>query len=678
MRPGAPTRTELTLPPLSRFADVDESLPGSSSRPLHLHFRALVEGMADAVYLVDTSGICIYANPAVGELLGHDPRALIGTDIHTVVHHSHADGSGYPKTACPIYRTAATGVACEVSDEVLWRVDGTPLLVDYRTRPLYANGRLAGGVATFSDATVRRDAVAQLTGILDTAGDAVVGVDDEGVVTDWNRAAVTLLGWSGDEAVGRAAVDLIAPERHRDAYARRLDALSGVPDRRFPHGPVELVTRRKDGQEITLELTIGRLRSAERPLCHFILRDVTERQATARSLERSEELHRLLTEQSADLITRHALDGRFLYVSPASDMLLGLAPVDLVGRNALELVHPDDLATLSAHVTGADIPDRVELTVRLRHRDGHWVWAEAVLTALRSEDGTVELQAHTRDITDRQLRDAEFQQASRLESVGRLAAGLAHEINTPIQFVGDNARFLAECCEDLVQLVLQYRELLGSSDSVAVPELRERARQAEEQVEFGYLQAEFPTAITQTLDGIDRINAIVRAMRTFSDPSEDAQDYGDLNDALQVTLVVARHRLDSVADVHVELADLPPVQFHIADLKQAFLNLLMNAADAIEETGRRGTISVVTSVDGGDVTVSVADTGPGIPDDVLPKIFDPFFTTKVVGKGAGQGLAVARSVVQDGHGGALLVSSQPGQGTTFSIRLPIHGLSRSE
>jgi PAS domain S-box-containing protein len=666
------------LSPLSRFADIDESLPGSSSGPLDLHFRALVEGMAEAVYLVDTSGICIYANPAVGELLGHDPLALIGTDIHALVHHSHSDGSRYAKAACPIYRTAATGVACEVSDEVLWRVDGTPLLVDYRTRPLYANGRLAGGVVTFADATVRRDAVAQLTGILDIAGDAVIGVDDEGVVTDWNRAAVTLLGWPGEEAVGRAAVDLIAPERHRDDYASRFDALHGAPDRHFPHGPVELVVRREDGQEITLELTVGRLSWAERPLFHFILRDVTERQATARSLEKSEALHRLLTEQSADLISRHALDGRFLYVSPASDVLLGLAPADLVGRNVLELVHPDDLPTLSPRGTGADIPDRVELTVRLRHRDGHWVWAEAVLTALRSEDGTVELQAHTRDITDRQLRDAEFQQASRLESVGRLAAGLAHEINTPIQFVGDNARFLAECCDDLVQLVLQYRELLGSSDSVSAPELQERARQAEEQVEFGYLQAEIPSAITQTLEGIDRVHAIVRAMRIFSDPSEAAQVYGDLNDALRATLVVARNQLDSVADVHVELADLPPVQFHAVDLNRAFLNLLVNAADAIEETGRRGTISVVTSVDGGEVIVSVGDTGPGIPDDVLPKIFDPFFTTKVVGKGAGQGLAVARSIVQDGHGGALLVSSRPGQGSTFSIRLPIHGLSRSE
>jgi two-component system NtrC family sensor kinase len=213
---------------------------------------------------------------------------------------------------------------------------------------------------------------------------------------------------------------------------------------------------------------------------------------------------------------------------------------------------------------------------------------------------------------------------------------------------------------------------------VSAPELQERARQAEEQVEFGYLQAEIPSAITQTLEGIDRVHAIVRAMRIFSDPSEAAQVYGDLNDALRATLVVARNQLDSVADVHVELADLPPVQFHAVDLNRAFLNLLVNAADAIEETGRRGTISVVTSVDGGEVIVSVGDTGPGIPDDVLPKIFDPFFTTKVVGKGAGQGLAVARSIVQDGHGGALLVSSRPGQGSTFSIRLPIHGLSRSE
>jgi signal transduction histidine kinase len=128
----------------------------------------------------------------------------------------------------------------------------------------------------------------------------------------------------------------------------------------------------------------------------------------------------------------------------------------------------------------------------------------------------------------------------------------------------------------------------------------------------------------------------------------------------------------------VELAELPPVRCNVIDLNLAFLNLVVNASDAIAETGRRGTISVATSVDGDHVTASISDTGAGIPEDVLPKIFDPFFTTKGVGRGTGQGLALARAVVQEGHGGTLLVTSRPGSGSTFTIRLPITGLPQPE
>jgi signal transduction histidine kinase len=304
------------------------------------------------------------------------------------------------------------------------------------------------------------------------------------------------------------------------------------------------------------------------------------------------------------------------------------------------------------------------------------VWVESVLSALSSEDGTIEVQAHTRDITDRQVREAELQQASRLEALGRLSAGLAHEINTPIQFVGDNTRFLAESCRDLLRMVLVYRDLLTSPEPLSLAERQARARQAEERGEIDYLQAEIPSAIAQTLEGIDRVATIVRAMRAFSDPGQSERVDADLNEVLRATVTAAGHQVSPVADVRVELADLPPVRCNVADLSQALLNLIANAADAIEETGQRGTITVVTSLDGGHVTVSICDTGAGIPDDVLPKIFDPFFTTKSLGKGLGQGLTFVRAVVQEGHGGSLLVDSEPGSGSTFTIRLPVAGTVR--
>jgi signal transduction histidine kinase len=304
------------------------------------------------------------------------------------------------------------------------------------------------------------------------------------------------------------------------------------------------------------------------------------------------------------------------------------------------------------------------------------VWIEAMPSVLRDAAGAVEeIQVYSRNVTDRRAREAQSQQDSKLESLGRLSAGLAHEINSPIQFVGDNARFLAEAYQDLIRIVLFYRGLLDSPDPMGWEERREQMRVAEEGIEFDYLQTEIPSAVAQTLQGIERVSTIVRAMKTFSHPGHQEQVPADLNEALTATVTVTRHQVNSVADLQLDLAELPPVRCNIADLNQVFLNLIVNAADAIADTGEPGVIGVTSSLDGNHVLIAISDTGGGIPDDVRSKIFDPFFTTKDVGRGSGQGLPLVRAVVQEGHAGSLTVDTTVGSGTTFTIRLPIEGKS---
>jgi two-component system NtrC family sensor kinase len=223
-----------------------------------------------------------------------------------------------------------------------------------------------------------------------------------------------------------------------------------------------------------------------------------------------------------------------------------------------------------------------------------------------------------------------------------------------------------------------YRGLLDTSNPIGWEERQARVREAEASIDFDYLEKEIPSAVAQTLEGIERVSTIVRAMKTFSHPGHKEQVPADLNEALAATVTVTRHQISGVADLSLALADLPPVRCNIADLNQVFLNLIVNAADAIEDTGRRGLITVATAVDGDDVVVRITDTGPGIPDDVRPKIFDPFFTTKDVGRGSGQGLPLARGIIHDGHGGSLAVESVVGQGSTFAIRIPIDGLPRED
>jgi two-component system NtrC family sensor kinase len=398
-----------------------------------------------------------------------------------------------------------------------------------------------------------------------------------------------------------------------------------------------------------------------------------------------------LTAQGADLeryaailsATDHAIvttsvDGRIVDWNPAAAELYGCPAEEVLGKLATDVfwaAAPDIFAAMECVLAGE--PATFE-TVHPRE-DGSAAEISLILSRICDRAGAVTgVVGIARDIAEQKAREAEFHQESKLESLGRLSAGLAHEINSPIQFVGDNARFLEEAYEELIRVVEVYRGLIDTSNPIGWMERQERVREAEAGIDFDYLQKEIPSAVAQTLEGIERVSTIVRAMKTFSHPGRQDQVPANLNEAVAATVTVTRHQIDGVADLHLELADLPPVRCNIADLNQVFLNLIVNAADAVGETGRRGLITVATAVDGDHVIVRISDTGNGIPDDVRSKIFDPFFTTKDVGKGSGQGLPLARGIVQEGHGGSLAVESVLGQGTTFAVRIPTAGLPQDE
>jgi len=280
-------------------------------------------------------------------------------------------------------------------------------------------------------------------------------------------------------------------------------------------------------------------------------------------------------------------------------------------------------------------------------------------------------------VAERRALQADLAQAQKLESIGQLAAGIAHEINTPTQFVGDNVRFLQDAFADLARLAkTQAAAIAAARDGAAGADLMERACAVARDVDLPYLLDEVPQAIEQSLDGLDRITKIVRAMKTFSHPGTEEKTPTDVNAAIESTVTVSRNEWKYVADLATDLdPDLPPIPCHPGDLNQVFLNLIVNAAHAIGDVvgdgAARGAITIRTRALEDGVEIVVTDTGAGIPEHVREKIFDPFFTTKEVGKGTGQGLAIARSVVVEKHGGAIAVDSEPGRGTTFTIRLPL-------
>jgi signal transduction histidine kinase len=280
------------------------------------------------------------------------------------------------------------------------------------------------------------------------------------------------------------------------------------------------------------------------------------------------------------------------------------------------------------------------------------------------------------DVTEKSRLEVELRHAQKLESVGRLAAGIAHEINTPIQFVGDNVNFLSGAFEQLVALCNMYRELCAKATHAALSEADlVRQRSQEEAADLDYIRSTVPTSIASTIDGVGRVARIVQSMKAFAHPDRGERTIADLNTALRNTLTVATNELKYVAEVVTELGDIPAVPCYLSDLNQVFLNLLVNAAhaigDVVGESGRRGKITVRSYVEKGHVIVAISDTGTGIPAAVQPRIFDPFFTTKAVGKGTGQGLALARSVIVEQHGGSISFETVMSQGTTFFVRLPV-------
>lgn len=290
-----------------------------------------------------------------------------------------------------------------------------------------------------------------------------------------------------------------------------------------------------------------------------------------------------------------------------------------------------------------------------------------------------------RNIQEQCYRQTQLVQAQKLESIGQLAAGIAHEINTPTQYVGDNTRFLKDAFAALNEAASLSETLARAAEDGPIPDdLRNQARSFLDRAELPYLQEEVPKAIEQSLEGIARVTKIVRAMKDFSHPGGDRKTSADINAALQSTITVSRNEWKYVADMVTDFdPELPAVPCLIGDLNQVVLNLIVNAAHAIADVvgdgeQSKGAITVTTKRRGEWAEIRVTDTGTGIPESVRSRVFDPFFTTKKVGKGTGQGLAICYSVIVEKHRGSISLETEVGRGTTFIIRLPLRDTAEHE
>jgi len=519
-----------------------------------------------------------------------------------------------------------------------------------------------------------RRSEAMFRNIVETAQEGIWLVDSHGRITFVNDRLIEMLGYSEEEMIGQGIETFM--DESRSEASNRLKRADGDPaiDKR----EVRLIHRY--GHDVWCQVATKPVHddAGKRLGTLGLVTDVSERrqdESRVRSAHMESEL--LLSSISSALI---GLDGKGTvrrWNTVAMEMF-GLGQNDVMGKALEDLPIDADHQAITAIATG-NAEGRYELQAHLR---GEERILEIMVCRSPAPDGRNRLARLllVNDVTEHRIAQQLRAQGSKLESVGQLAAGIAHEINTPVQFVGDNLRFLSDAFTDIGAVQTAYAELrrqVGEHPAATAVDAT-IAR-----VDMAYLDEEVPKAVTQGLEGVERIATIVRALKEFSHPDGGAMQEVDLGRSIASTLVVARNEYKYVAELESILdEDMPRVRCIGGEINQVILNLVVNAAhaigDVVKGTGNQGKITVTLRRDGDQAVITVADTGTGIPEHIRDRIFDPFFTTKGVGKGTGQGLYITREIVVKKHGGTLSVDSTPGLGTTFTIRLPIEGLRSQE
>ena len=377
--------------------------------------------------------------------------------------------------------------------------------------------------------------------------------------------------------------------------------------------------------------------------------------------------------------------GRTTFVNRAAASLCGWEAAELLGESQHEVLRHANAKGAPVDAASCTLCRAFEAGIRQRATDAVFARKDKSTFPVEYESspffergGLAGAVLTFRNVTEHHKLQSALVHAQKLESIGQLAAGIAHEINTPTQFVGDNTRFLKDAFQSLNGMVSVAERLVEAAQQGEVSaELVREAAAAARAADIAYLVGEVPKAIDQSLEGIDRVAKIVRAMKEFSHPDSDGKVPTDLNKAIEGTVTVARNEWKYVADMVLDLDPaLPLVSCLPGELNQVILNLVVNAAHAITDVvgqgaARKGTISISTRREAEHVVIRVRDSGHGIPAAIRSNIFDPFFTTKPVGRGTGQGLAIAYAVIVEKHAGKINFETETGKGTTFIIQLPL-------
>lgn len=656
----------------------------------------LLEQSPDHIYVYAPDGRFLLASRSGAAALGFSPAFMSGRSWREL---------GMPPAVMEPFLKQIRQVVDSghpLSGECLYPLSDGARNFEYRLFPLSRQGRVTAVVSIVRDVTAARGLERALRQSEDRFR-ALIGSIPDIVFTLDRDLRITALygGWVSRHGHG--------PEHY---LGRRLSEFLVGSDVTCHLGPMEralsgekvlyewnIATPR--GQNSWYQTAVSPVRAADGGVAGLVgvSRDVTPLKTAERRLRSAvSQINRIRGEWRATLDALPEvvclIDDRFriLRCNRASEDFGMGRDAALIGRPLHEAIHPacvdpgcylpevlceaaERLPTtgeLTTQRLDAALGRHVRVRVRrLRHGRG-WVGPSHLVVTL--EDVTERVAAEERYRRQEDL----LRQAQKLESIGQLSAGIAHEINTPTQYVGDNLVFLRDAFRDLARVLELLPPILEDRSGTDCPRAANLHRAIEE-ADLPYLGQEIPRSIQQAMDGVGRVSTIVQAMKAFSHPGPAEPTPVDIRECIRNTVTVARNRWKYVATLELDLAaDLPLVSCVPGELNQVILNLVVNAADAIAEVhrgveGGLGRIDIRARRVEGGVAIEVSDTGCGIPEDARSRIFEPFFTTKEVGRGSGQGLSLCHSIVVTKHRGRLSFETGSNRGTTFTVFLPVAG-----
>ncbi|MFT3780838.1 MAG: PAS domain S-box protein [Nibricoccus sp.] len=556
-------------------------------------------------------------------------------------------------------------------------------VTEHGPRQLYLYAKLPKSNGSKDDGSISDEDM--LHALLDTTPNSIYFKDVASRYLRISRAKAQKHGVSDPrESIGKTDFDYFTVEHAAPAFQDEQRIIkTGQPildmeeKETFPDGSVRWVSTTKQPFYSRCGKLVGTF---------GISRDITVEKEAEEALREREALFRAVFDGTSNAVLlfsgNHLVD-----CNRRALEMFGFSREDLLARHPGELsppLQPDGRKSSEASA------QYIAFALEKGHCCFEWIHrraggedfpAEVMLSTFEFR-GRLVINGAIRDITeqkrvDRERREMEarLQLTSKLESVGSLAAGVAHEVNTPTQFISDNTRFLAEAFRQLSNVISVYQTQLAAMP--LNPAAKEAVEAAEKDYELDYLLSEVPRCIEQSMDGLRRIGKIVGSLKEFSHPGGEEKSHANINRAIETTVAVSRHEWKYVADVVTELdPNLPKVNCVIDEINQAVLNLIVNASHAIEEANKatgnaKGLITIRTRQDADHAIIEVEDSGTGIPEHARDRIFEPFFTTKPVGKGTGQGLAIVQAVIVKKHRGNVSFSTELGKGTTFRLSLPL-------